>query len=212
MTTLLEMRDRVRDFVKDNNPDVSRRKVSDAELTVYLKDALNEYSYRFPLRSVADNAAAASIAPPTDMVPGEGSVNQVQVGSNLWSQWTIAEGESLPTSGKFWYWRGGTITFASTPTTTISVWYGAVWPFPATDGAAFTLPAADEELLVLYGAIKFHQKLGTVAAKLDRFKERGERDDSPLVMMHEVLLKQYEQLVASRRPHGSVRIRKGSEV
>jgi hypothetical protein len=209
MTTLAEMRTRVRDFVRDTNADVSRRKVSDTELDIYLRESLAEYSYRFPDRGVDDNVAAASVSPPSDMVPGEDSVSIVEVSSSTYTQHHVAEGEDLPTTGKYWYWRGGTITFSTTPTATISVWYQKQWPFPTGDAVAFTVPIADEELIELYAAIKFHQKLGTVAAKLDRFKERGERDDNPLVMMHEVLRRQYDAICQSRMPSGAVTVRRG---
>lgn len=208
MATLEEMRDRVRDFVRDTNTDIERRKVSDAELDVYLEEALAEYSVRFPMRSTDDSSPAASIAPPSDIVPGDTSLYQVEVNGVLWKQSTPAAGDTLPTSGTYWYWRGGQIALSSTPSTTVTLWYGATWPFPAQDTDPFTIPDNDLELLELYAAIKFHQKLGTVAAKLDRFRERGERDDNPLVMMHEVLRKQYEELVRARSHRGAARIRR----
>ena len=211
MTTLAEMRARVRDFVRDNNADPARWKVSDAELDSYLRQAVYDYSTHFPQQEVQEYAApTAALTPPADMIPGESSVYQVEIDGDLWTELGFSEGESLPTSGHYWYWRGGKLTFPSAPTNTVYVWYRALYPFPATEDDAFTLPLADEELIELYAAAKFHQKLGTVAAKLDRFKEKGERDDSPVVLMHEVLMERYRELVADRKHRGSVRVRRSS--
>ncbi len=211
MTTLAEMRTRVRDFVRDTNADESRRKVSDAELDSYLRSALSDYSLHFPKHLVLDvTDPTATIDAPADMLPGEESVYMVVIDGETWTEKPISEGESLPTSGHYWYWRGGSITFPAAPSSIVSVWYRGLYPFPTADDDSFTFPIADEELVELYAAAKFHQKLGTVAAKLDRFKERGERDDNPLVMMHEVLLGQYNALVASRKHKGSVRMRRSS--
>ena len=205
MTTLAEMRTRVRDFVRDTNADETKRKVSDAELNGYLQDGLSDYSWHFPLQKVADTSPPVTL--PADAVPDENAVDFVEVSGVLWTLYKVEEGSSLPTTGKFWYWRGGSIELAPTPTSSVSVWYRALHPFPAED-ADFTLPSADEELLVLYTAAKFHQKVGTVAAKLDRFKERGERDDNPLIMMHQVIMAEYHAKVSDRLRKGTVRLRK----
>jgi hypothetical protein len=208
MTTLLEMRTKARNFIKDTS---GTPKVSDEELTDYLHYALNDYSTHFPLRKVLDvDPPTATIDAPADVVPGENSVEFVEVSNTLWSRWKVEEGSSLPTTGKYWYWRGGSIAFPSTPTSAVSVWYLGLHPFPATDDDEFTIPLADQEMLVVYSAALFHEKVGTVAAKLDRFRESGKRDDNPLVLMHEVLFARYDKLVASRLPTGTIRLRKSN--
>ena len=205
MTTLLEMRGKVRNFIRDTNADEARRKVSDAELDDYLGYALSDYSMHFPKSKVYQvESPPASIEMPSDSLEAE----LVQVGADVWVEWKVEEGGTLPTSGKYWYRRGDEIAFASTPASAVSVWYRGTHPFPAGDDDSFTIPAFDEELLVLYAAAKFHQKMGTVAAKLDRFKERGERDDSPLVMMHDLLMREYQVKVAERMRGGTVRLRR----
>ena len=209
MTTLAEMRAKVRNFIRDTNLDETRRKVTDDELDDYLGYALSDYSLHFPRQSLLEvDPPTATVSAPLDSVPGENSVDLVQVGADIWTPWKVQEGESLPTSGKYWYWRGGEIAFASTPADAISVWYRGTYPFPAGVDDSFTIPTADEELLVLYAAAKFHQKMGTVAAKLDRFKERGERDDSPLVLMHDLLMREYNAKVSDRLHRGTVRVRR----
>ena len=134
----------------------------------------------------------------------------VEINGETWTEKAVGEGEKLPGSGHYWYWRGGSITFPTAPTGTVYVWYRGLYPFPGGDAEPFTIPVADEELIELYAAAKFHQKLGTVAAKLDRFKEKGERDDSPVVLMHEVLIRRYLDLVADRKHRGSVRVRRSN--
>ena len=206
MSTLADMRARVRNFVRDTNADT--QKLSDAELDDYLFYALADYSRHFPRQRVLEvDLPSRSVSAPPDMVPGENSVFVVEVAGALWTEWRVGAGESLPTSGERWYWRGGAITFPAAPPGPVSIWYRGLHPLPSGE-EDFTLPMADEEMLVVYAAAKFHQKLGTVAAKLDRFKERGERDDNPLIMMHEVLMAQYHQIVASRKHKGSVRVRR----
>jgi hypothetical protein len=207
MTTLLDMRDRVREFVRDTR--ANSQKVTDAELDSYIRDAIADYSRHFPRVLVTTiDPPGVPVSPPADMLPSEDAVVWVEVDSALWQRYILEEGSSIPTSGKLWYWRGGEVMLATTPTTPITLHYHGLHLMPSQDGDTLTVPQADEELIELYAAAKFHQKMGTVSAKLDRFKERGERDDNPLVLMHEVLMKRYDQMVADRMHRGTVRIRR----
>jgi len=96
MTTLSEMRAKVRNFIRDTNAEEARRKVTDAELDDYLGYALADYSMHFPLsRTLTVDPPSVSVAMPTDMVPGENSIELVQVGADIWSAWKIQEGETL---------------------------------------------------------------------------------------------------------------------
>jgi hypothetical protein len=205
MTTLAELQTKVRNFVKDVN---DTPKVSDEELAEYIGYALADYSYHFPRMLVAEYEAAALLDVPTDMVPDENSVEGVEVSSELWTKAEIGQGEKFPTTGKFWYWRGSQVALASLPSVSIYLHYRGLHAFvaPEEGDAVLSVPKANEELLVIYAAAKFHQKIGTVAAKLDRFKERGERDDNPLVFMHDVLMRQYYAKIADRMPRGTVKI------
>jgi hypothetical protein len=206
MTTLLDLRTKVRNFIKDTG---AAQKATDDELDDYLTYALNDYSTHFPQQRVFEvDPPTATVSIPTAAVPGENSVEAVEVAGAIWTYWKVEEGASLPTSGKYWYWRGGSITLPSVPSSAVSVWYRGIHPFPSGDDVDFTVPDADQELLVTYAAALFHEKVGTVSAKLDRFRERGERDDNPLVLMHEVLMRRYDKLVADRMPRGSVRLRR----
>jgi hypothetical protein len=210
------MRTKVRNFTKDTN---ATPKMSNEELDDYIAYALADYSRHFPrqmLLVVDPPTATASL--PDDAVPDENSVDGVEVSSVLWSQWKVQEGQPLPVSGKYWYWRGGVITFPATPSGAITVWYRGLHPMPVevvedeepAEGAIvdFTVPVTDQELIVTYSTAKFHEKMGTVAAKLDRFKERGERDDNPLVLMHEVLFRRYHDMVGERLRRGTIRLRR----
>jgi hypothetical protein len=208
MTTLSDLRTKVRTFIKDTG---ASQKVENTELDDYLLYALSDYSTHFPLRKVLEvDPPTATIAAPSDMVPGENSVEFIEVSSAIWSQWKVEEGVSLPITGKYWYWRGGSVAFPSVPASAVSIWYLALHPFPAADDVEFTVPLADQELLVVYAAALFHEKVGTIAAKLDRFKESGKRDDNPLVLMHEVLFARYDKLVASRMPTGTIHLRRSN--
>jgi hypothetical protein len=207
MTTLVEMRDTVRDFVRDDR--ANSQKVTDAELTGYIRDAIADYSRHFPRSLVAVvDPAENPVASPVDMLPCEDAITWVEIGGIIWQEFTLTAGCTIPTSGNVWYWRGGQITLPATPSTPITLHYEGLHLMPAADDDVLTVPAANEELIKLYAAAKFHQKMGTVAAKLDRFKETGSRDDNPLVLMHEVLIARYEQMVADRLPRGTVHIRR----
>jgi len=203
MTTLEGFRTKARNFLKD----VGTQKVSDAELLDYLTYALADYSYRFPKGVVATESAAATIAKPSAALPGE-SVDGIEIDGDFWEEFTFRQSASLPTTGQYWYWRGSeTIVFASTPAADIGVHYRSLRDIPSADDDVLDVSVADEELLVIYVAAKYHQKVGTIAAKLDRFKEEGRRDDNPLVFMHDVLMRQYEEACSWRAHKGTVRIR-----
>jgi len=209
VTTLVQLRQKARNFVKDTITDPTKQKVSDEELSDYALYAIADYSSHFP-RSLVHlvNPPVASIAAPDDMVPGESSVDLVEVGGKFWAKVLLTEGVSLPTTGYFYFWRGGQLTLSTPPSSPVCVHYRGLHLMPEADEDVLTVPLADLELLVVYMAAKFHQKMGTVAAKLDRFKETGRRDDNPLVFMHDVLLQQYNEKLADRMHRGTVRVRK----
>lgn len=210
MTTLAEIRTKARNFIKDTGDGVSiPQKVSDVELADYANDAIGDYSRHFPRSLILTVTPPVSpIDPPTDILPGEDAVRQVEADGSFWTRVYPGEGVPLPSLGDYWYWRGGKIYLSSTPSTTLYIHYSGLHLRLMVDADILTVPLADEELIVIYMAAKFHQKMGTVAAKLDRFRERGQRDDNPLVLMHEVLMKDYNNKIADRMPRGTVRMRR----
>jgi hypothetical protein len=209
VTTLMQLRAKARNFVKDTIEDPTKQKVSDEEVNDYILYAIADYSSHFPRSLVlAVDPPLTSFAAPVDMVPGESNVDLVEVGGKFWAKVLLTEGVSLPTSGNYYYWRGGQLTLSTPPSSPVYVHYRGLHLMPAADEEVLTVPLADEEFLVVYAAAKFHQKMGTVAAKLDRFKEVGRRDDNPLVFMHDVLLQQYNEKLADRMHRGTVRVRK----
>jgi hypothetical protein len=157
---------------------------------------------------VVEYEPASLLDVPTDMLPDEKAVEGVEVSGELWMLAEVGPGEKFPTTGKFWYWRGSQIALSAEPTVPVYVHYRGLHAFVAPDNgdAVLSVPKANEELLVLYAAAKFHEKVGTVAAKLDRFKERGSRDDNPLVFMHELIMRDYLGKITSRLPKGTVKI------
>lgn len=212
MTTRGQMRESVRNFLKDT----TTKKASDAELDDYLDFALADYSYHFPRKLVAEYTNLQLLTPPTDMVPN--GVEAVEVDDSLWPQVTLGS------TKQGWFWYGENIKLSRTASVA-RVHYRGLHAFIVPEGftvpldgdghpigelkdyGVLTVPKADEELLQLYAAAKFHQKVGTIAAKLDRFREKGERDDNPLIMMHDVLMWQYHQKIDDRIKRGTVLIR-----
>jgi len=203
--TLAELVEKARNFVKDTGS-----KVTDTELVDYASYALADYSFNFPRKLVASGELTATQSKPEDALPGP-SIDLIEVDDEVF---TFAEFGQFPTSGSFWYWRGETIYLTATPATSVYLHYRGAYLLPddpitgdeVEDETDLGVPVQDEELLVIYMAAKFHQKVGTVAAKLDRFKERGERDDNPLVLMHDVLMRQYREKVMERKRRVSVKL------
>jgi hypothetical protein len=208
MTTFAQLKTKVRNAVKDTNPDT--QKVSDDELLDYCGYALADYSLYFSRHSLlVVDPPTATIAPPGDMVPGENSLKYVEVGSGTFlTKVQLGEGITLPTIGDYYCWRGGQVSLSATPQSVVTLHYQALHPTPDADDDVLTVPRADEELVVTYMAALVHRKLGTVAAKLDRFREAGKRDDNPLVLMKDVLMQDYNAKVADRLHRGTVRIRR----
>ena len=221
MTTLTVLVANARLFLKDAT------KVTDDELISYAGDAVVAYSYDFPKTKVAAVTPAANlITIPTDALPTN-TVIALEAGGEMWPEIPMHEmGGVFPTTGKQWYWYGEQLKLATTPSSTVYLHYSAIRTIPVAyvpevlvppavhdplypAEAAIDVPRADEEMIVLYMAVKFHQKIGTVAAKLDRFREKGSRDDNPMVFMHETLMRRYYQMVAERRT-GGVRYTRGS--
>ncbi len=211
MTTFAQLKTKVRNAVKDTNTSpTTTPKVSDEELLDYAIYALADYSRYFPIDKLAViDPPARVIAAPVDMVPGEKSLKLVEVGSGKFlAKVQLSEGTVLPTVGDYYVWRGGQVVLSTTPQSAVTLHYHALHPSPISDEDALTVPPADEELIVTYMAALFHRKLGTVAAKLDRFREAGARDDNPLVLMYDVLMKDYSAKVHDRLHRGTVRIRR----
>jgi hypothetical protein len=210
MTTLAELRTKARSFIKDSGDGVTvPQKVADEELTDYAVYAIADYSTHFPRSLVQTHSTPVTVPldPPTDMIPQEDAVQLVEVSSAFWTEVTLREGSSLPATGNYWYWRGEQIYLSSTPEVPVYVHYNGLHDLPDQDADVITVPAANLELLVVYMAAKFHQKMGTVAAKLDRFRESGKRNDNPLVTMHDLLMQDYLDKIADRMHRGTVRIR-----
>ena len=207
MTTRAEMREKVRNFLKDT----TTQKASDEELNDYLDYALADYSQHFPRCLVAEYTPAMDIPPPADMLPGE-SVDAVEVDDTIWPQYYLGATQ-MPS--QCWYWYGENIRLSEMPSRGVRLHYRGLHAFVIPQGKSYdeaelTVPLADEELILLYTAAKFHQKVGTIAAKLDRFRERGERDDNPLIMMHDLLMQQYQQKIDDRIRRGTFRLRRVS--
>jgi hypothetical protein len=201
MTTVAEFVTKTRNFLKD------QRQVTDEEIIVFLGDAIADYSYHFPRGKVATvTPTGGVIALPADSV--QDIVDGIEVDGTLWSEYTPEPGKALPTSGNCWYRYGDSIKLAAVPAGAVNLHYRAMYPIPVSAGEEIEVPRVDDELLVIYAAAKFHQKIGTVTAKLDRFREKGERDENPLIFMHDVLIRQYEQKVADRKRRGAVRLRR----
>jgi hypothetical protein len=196
MTTLAELRTKARSFIKDTGDGVTvPQKVEDDELNDYAVYAIADYSTHFPRALVQTNATPVTVPldPPTDMIPSEDAVQLVEISSSFWTEVTLREGSSLPATGNYWYWRGEQIYLSSTPDVPVYVHYDGLHLLPTQD---------------TYMAAKFHQKMGTVAAKLDRFRESGKRNDNPLVTMHDLLMQDYLDKIADRMHRGTVRIRR----
>lgn len=187
MTTWGSLRAFVRAELKDEND--TKYKWSDTLLYLYLKDALADFSQYFPLPRYQVELVYDDVTPPIGYVLPSDFLKDVLVESPLGThliRYTKAPGKKLLEKNVPTHYRieGKRLKLNATTDETVLLTYHALHPCPsAEDDNDFelTIDLQDEELIRLYMKAEAHGFVRGKAARLDRFKPVGTRDDNPLI-------------------------------
>lgn len=175
---------------------------TDKLLYIYARDAVADYSQYFPMRIDAHEIQ------PTNgryALPGD-FIDELYVecprGVYLVPRPLrpgIVKAQSK-TPLRYEIENGGIYLDATTPDSIWLTYYG-VHPFPTSETeSAFelTVPMSDIELIRLYVRIRISAQIRYRQANLDRYKEEGRRDDNPLGMEYDSLIKEYHMKIQQR--------------
>lgn len=194
MATWADLRTEIRYQLKDT---AATPRWSDAELLTYVNYALADYSRYFPLQSscVTGLSGDGSTTLPEDYevfaveYPDDTFLPEISIkpGTRVWQGmrgWYQLE-------NKLW------VLHPDSPSTVTVHFYRARDRIVnVTD--VVNVPAADLELIVLYVLAKCTERVGEQSASLDRWRQQGQRDDNPLVVMVNHYYERYRQGIFER--------------
>jgi hypothetical protein len=219
MTTWTEFLAEIRADLKD---DGATPRFSDKMLYVYTKDAVRDYSIWFPRRldAVVLSPVGASYPLPANFI-SEIHV-ETAVGSFL-ERRAERPGTRFPNRKQpiYYFIQGGNLYVVCptvvSPLADIKLTYLATHAIPVSEtdvadpdatppypGFTFTIPDADIELIRLYVKAQLYIQMRTRQSALDRFKERGSRDDNPLQPETLDLMRDYRAKIAERIAGGVI--------
>lgn len=208
MTTWADL---LSDIRRDIDDDGATPRYSDDLLYTYAKDAIRDYSTWFPRRLdrvVLSGTETGPYSLPSDVI----NVLFVECPEDRYLEQKPARpGARFPKeSGRPFYFSiiGGSLYLDGSPLSGNSVLltYEAIHSIPsAADDNAFalTIPEADEELVRLYVKSKVNERIRGKSARLDQYRERGQRDDNPLLPEVDEILDSYYAKIASRFKGGA---------
>lgn len=182
---------------------------SDERLTMYLRDAILDYSQFFPYRQAATLAGSGStFALPEDFIsditvesprgyflerrPTRPGIKYIDL--DVRPLWYYIDGDSLYTVGY--------------PSDDVYLTYNSLHALPEDhedDEWICTVPVRDYELLRLYVQAKVYGIMRGKQSNLDRFKlGSGKRDDNPLEPEVSGLMDEYYRKIGLRQKVGAV--------
>lgn len=186
---------------------------ADTTLYLYAKDAIRDYSQWFPRRmdqvGLFLDPTGTYFPLPADYIedifaeaPKDRFLERRQEHPGL---------RYMQYLKPFYYWtEGGNLYLdCKTYTDELLFTYYATHPVPASEtdeDFALTIPDLDLELIRIYVKAKALGQTRSRQANLDRFKNRGARDDNPLQPEYEDLMSEYDRKVAERSTGGVIRL------
>jgi hypothetical protein len=204
------------DFVADVRVDLKDpqgTKFPEAQLLVWARDAIRDYSGYFPKRISrlsleATDTDGLLYTLPADFV----SVISVEAPQDTFlERREVRPGTRLRSTPFFYSVEGGSIVLGAAPSASeILLTYMAVHDVPADPvgedpvSFTFTVPDRDMELIRIYTAAKAHERMRMNQARLDRFRDGQKRDDNPLDEEVEDQMRVYREKLYARIPGGAV--------
>jgi hypothetical protein len=209
MTTWADLLANLRTDLKDTS---LTPRWTDAQLLLWTKDAVRDYSTFFPLLQdrVALTLSGTAYPLPTDFV----KVVDVECPLDRFLEQAMRRpGIRLRTRNgqpTHYYISGGSLYLNGTPLegAEVLLTYDALHPLPVDENDtafAFTISEIDEELLRLYVKAKASEQVRTQQSNLDRFTPgSGRRDDNPLLPEVDKLMQEYRFKIAERIGGGTI--------
>ncbi len=162
MTTLAEVRARLRRMLEDTDP--ATRVWADDELHEWLATAAREYGLRCPREATATIAAVAGQS--EYALPGEAR-RVVAVASP--AGYPVARraarvGHEVG-AAQSWAFFGGLLSFGLPPTAPLVVRYRGLYPWPTSDGATVELPDEGIDIAILGATVQALSRREIAAGK-----------------------------------------------
>jgi hypothetical protein len=189
--------------------DVDGTDYSDAQLYLWAKDAVNDYSLVFPriMDRVRLSESEGHYPLPADFI----AVIDVETPQDTYLEQRLDRpGVRFRNTGSqptLYYISGGNLYLNGTPQGDVLLTYQAQHTLPTAEddmSADISVQSRDEELIRLYVKAKANEQARTDQANLDRYKPGGRRDDNPLMPETESLMDEYQRKLAERIPGGTI--------
>lgn len=218
-TTWESYRNDIRLELKDPNA----TKWSDEELKLYYNSAMKNFSQYFPQEKTNDYTPVAETreyALPTDiMSPVSDAIVSLEYPENHWVDRLPAPAfkpgsyrevynwlnESVYIgAGMHYYPWGGSLFLTADPEfldtdEVFQLRYFGIHDLMSLPADELSIDLVDEELIMWYVTAKAYQRISGQDANLQRWDERGRRNDSPLIPEHQWRMKMYHEGIRQRR-------------
>lgn len=218
-TTWESYRGDIRLELKDPNA----TKWGDDELRLYYNSAMKNYSQYFPQQKTNDYTPVANTRTydlPTDiMSPVSDAIVSLEYPENHWVAPLMAPSfkpgtyrevynwlnESVYIGAGLRYYAWGSSLFLTTDPEFLDadevfqLRYFGIHDLVSIPTDELSIPLVDEELIIWYVTAKAYQRISGQDANLQRWDERGRRNDSPLIPEHVWRMQMYQEGIRQRR-------------
>ncbi len=195
--------------------DASGTKWSDANLFVWFKDALRDFTNYSPKRVDAEELTATDSTLLVYTLP-TGFIDDIYVqspeGIYLEKQ-SQRPGSRFYSTARPYYYRieNGQLTLSAAPISgnPVLLTYYCMHDLPTSEAdlaAVMSFEDSDVELIRLYVYAKAHLQLRGNQSRLDRFRETGKRDDNPIIIEFANPMDEYNRKIAERFSGGVIKL------
>jgi len=187
-------------------------KWTDGLLYLFVKDAVRDYSYYFPLRKDEIEIAISGSSFPLPSNYMDIISVESPLGTFLKQREEFPGRKYAEVSDPMWYRIEGNAVYISGDVSEIYLTYYSLHEVPASSSDVdfeLTIPDRDLELIRLYMKGKIDAQIRGKQAKLDRFEiGSGRRDDNPLAPEVDDTFRDYYRRLGERMRGGVIRLYK----
>jgi len=177
------------------------KKYPDTELLLYCKRALDLYSSYFPLYVSA--TATGSGTDGQYLLELGWTVTRVSHETdtgyeNFLEEIPRVSGQAMHYYVEGWWRESNTLHVTPTTLEDIKLYYSTRHTHPTETTSVLTIPPLDELLIEKAMCGMAMDRMVSKAAVLDRWKEKGKRDDNPIIVARHNWMKEFEKGIAQR--------------
>jgi len=176
------------------------------ELLEYVRAALDEYSQYFPFVTAVTPTGADGVytMDPEWTVTGVSHLDASDYEQFL-EELRLLPGRGLSQSSRGWWRVGDTLYVRPTTLDSVAVYLTTRHTIPTSDASVLTVPSTDEQMIVDFICGMAVERFSIKTALLDRWREKGKRDDNPVEVPRSVFRKNFERAILARLSKATLR-------